>query len=109
MLHDLTGVLEESVAKMETAKATISTHPSAEGFLEQIRRKCKPADDAVKRTKMSTTFTMVLNDPQLRSKSKFPTWNFFALLWSVEMENDGDNDENTERQQHHAPSRIPFY
>jgi hypothetical protein len=46
--HDLTAVLEESAAKRETAKPTITEPLSNEEFQERRRRKRKPLGNAVK-------------------------------------------------------------
>jgi hypothetical protein len=45
VLHDLTAVLKESVAKGETDKTTITAPPTIEEFRERRRPKLKPIID----------------------------------------------------------------
>jgi hypothetical protein len=73
VLHVLTAVFKDSAAKGETAKATITAPLSIEEFCNQRRQKQKPAHDANKRAKKSTTATTGVNDLQLQSKSEVPT------------------------------------
>jgi hypothetical protein len=78
VLPDFTAVLNESAAKGETAKTTITEPPSKEKFRKQSRRKREASDDADKRTKKPATSAKRLNGLQLRSKGEVPTRNFFA-------------------------------
>jgi hypothetical protein len=68
VLHDLTTVLKESIARGGTAKTTITEPSSNEEFREQKRRKRKPSDDADKRTKKPAKSATGVNHPQLRSE-----------------------------------------
>jgi hypothetical protein len=106
VLHDLTTVLEKSVAKGERAKTTISAPPCNEEFRDQRRRKWKPSDDADKRTKKPATSATGVKDPRSQSKNEVPTRNFFVILRLTEMEaaHRDDIDDFIESQQHQAPS-----
>jgi hypothetical protein len=109
VLQDLAAVIKESAAEGEIPKTTFTAPPSVEEFREQRRRMRKPTDNADKRAQKSTTSTMTVNNPQLQSKPKGPTRNFFAALRSIEvMADHGDDavdaDDTTKIQQHQAPS-----
>jgi hypothetical protein len=67
VLHDLTAVLKENVAKGETAKTTITTPLPIEESREQRRRKLKPTDDTHKK-KTKKNIHHGSHRPQLRSK-----------------------------------------
>jgi hypothetical protein len=62
VLHDLTAILRESVAKGKQKKSTITAPPSNEEFCEPRRRKLEPTDDADERAKKRTISTTGVND-----------------------------------------------
>jgi hypothetical protein len=56
-------ILKNSAANAETARTTITAPLSNEEFCDQRRWKWKPTDDAGRRAKKPTTFTMDVSDP----------------------------------------------
>jgi hypothetical protein len=102
VLHNLIAVLEESADRAQS----ITAPPSIKTFRGQRGRKRKLTDDTNKRAKKPATSTTGVNGPQLRSKNRAPTRNFFAPSVSTERQADhgDDADGTTGGQQQQAPS-----